>query len=201
MASSSGTRAERPSKAAAWPRPSSASNFSPQGLPTVNEDWTFDLQGISDAALVRLSAQAAGWYLKAVMVNGKDMTDTPLDFSGGKEVADVQVIVTQTRSEVSGVVADAQNAAVAEYAVVVFPEDRDKWTPQSRFMGSGRPDQQGGFKITGLPPGRYLAAAIDYLETGAERDPELLERLRTSATPVTLGEGESKRVTLKIVAY
>jgi hypothetical protein len=135
------------------------------------------------------------------MLNGKDVTDTPLDFSGGGDISDVQVVVTKTRSEVGGTVADAQNAPVAEYVAVLFPEEREKWTAQSRFMGSGRPDQQGRYKITGLPAGKYLVAAVDYLETGADRDPELLDRLKESATPVTLGEGESKTLNLKLVTY
>ena len=182
-------------------RASGRSNFGGPGLATVNADWTFDLPGIVDAGIVRLSSQAVGWHLKAVMVNGKDVTDTPLDFSGGREVNDVQVVVTRTRSEVAGVVTDSQNAPVAEYVALVFPEEREQWTTQSRFMGSGRPDQQGRFKITGLPPGRYLVAAVDYLETGAERDPDLLGQLKSSATLVSLGEGESKTVSLKVVTY
>jgi hypothetical protein len=64
---------------------------------------------------------------------------------------------------------------------------------------SARPNQ-GVFKINGLPPGRYLAAAIDYLEAGAARDPAVLERLRSAAVPVTLGEGESTTIALKVIA-
>jgi hypothetical protein len=95
---------------------------------------------------------------------------------------------------------DAQNAPVTEYAAVVFPEEREKWTAQ-RFISAGRPDQQGAFKIGGLPSGRYLVAAVDYLETGAEFDPQVLERLRNVATPVVVGEGESKAVNLKLIAF
>ena len=52
--------------------------------------------------------------------------------------------------------------------------------------------------MAGLPAGKYFAAALDYIETGSERDPDLLERLRERATWVTLGEGEAKSLTLSI---
>ena len=53
-------------------------------------------------------------------------------------------------------------------------------------IGAGRPDQQGRFTIAGLPPGDYLAAAVEYLEAGAERDPDLLAKLLEKATSLTL---------------
>jgi hypothetical protein len=168
---------------------------------TVNDDGTFEISGILGEVMVRSTTQAPGWYLKAVMINGTDTIDMPIDFGEGREISDVQMILTRVRSGVTGSVADAQNAPVGEYVAVVFPEAREHWTAQSRFIASGRPDQKGAFKIEGLPPGRYLVAAVDYLETGAERDPELLERLKGAATAVTLGDGESKTVSLKLIAY
>jgi hypothetical protein len=70
------------------------------------------------------------------------------------------------------------------------------WTAQSRFIAVGRPDQQGQVRILGLPPGRYLAAAVDFLETDEERDPELLAGLESAAQPVTLADADTKRIVL-----
>jgi hypothetical protein len=72
-------------------------------------------------------------------------------------------------------------------------------TPFSRFIAADRPDQQGRFRVGGLPGGRYLVTAVDYLETGTERDPELLTRLRERAVLLTLEEGETKDIDLKLV--
>ena len=49
--------------------------------------------------------------------------------------------------------------------------------------------------------GRYLATAVEYLAVGEERDPELLDRLQRSATRATLGEGESKTLSLTLATY
>jgi hypothetical protein len=62
-----------------------------------------------------------------------------------------------------------------------------------------RPDQQGAFQVKDLPPGRYLAAAVDYLEEGEETNPDALERLRNTATPFALEEGDTKTLALKVV--
>ena len=83
--------------------------------------------------------------------------------------------------------------------MVIFTEDRQQWTPQSRFIAAGRPDHNGQFRISGLPPGRYLAIAVDHLEAEGERDPELLARLKDRATQLILGEGESKTISLGLI--
>jgi hypothetical protein len=166
-----------------------------------NADWTFDVADLAGTGMLRLRAPVNGWFLKAVTIEGKDVTDTPVEFTGIRTYRDVQVVLTQKRSEVTGTVTDARNQPTTDYVVLVFPEDRSQWTPQSRFIGTGRPDQQGQFKISGLPPGRYLAAAIDYLATGQGSDPDLLERLQSEAIRLTLAEGESRSLGLKLTAY
>lgn len=69
-----------------------------------------------------------------------------------------------------------------------------------RGLAAGRPDQRSEFKIVGLPAGRYLAAAVDYLPPGDEHDPDLLNRLEAIATRLTLVDGETATVSLKTVA-
>ena len=169
------------------------------GRSVTNPDWTFELNGLFGAPVLRLGRQSNGWYLKSVVVDGRDVTDTPLDFEGNREIKDVQVVLTQKQTELSGGATDDQSAVVNDYAAVVFAEDRAQWTPLGRSIAAGRPDQQGRFKIVGLPPGRYLAAAVDYLPTGSERDPELLARLVEQAARFTLAEGETRTLNLRLM--
>jgi hypothetical protein len=82
--------------------------------------------------------------------------------------------------------------------VVAFAADSRKWGPHTRFIRSVRPDQSGNFKLAGLPPEDYLVAALEYLEPGDEGDPDLLERLRPAAIPVSIREGASKTLALKL---
>jgi hypothetical protein len=168
------------------------------GNVTWKNDGTFEMTGQFGERLIRLQAPSDGWYLKAVMLGGRDVTDTPINFDNGNTLTGLEVVVTQKQTEVKGSAVDRQGTGVLEYVAVVFSEDRQRWTAHSRHTTAGRPDQRGQFKVAGLPPGSYLASAVEFLETGQEHDPELLNRLATNAERVVLGEGESKSVTLRI---
>jgi hypothetical protein len=49
-----------------------------------------------------------------------------------------------------------------------------------------------------MPPGSYNIIAVDYVEAGAWGDPELLERLKAHAKRITVSEGGSERLDLKL---
>jgi hypothetical protein len=170
-----------------------------QGDPTWQDDWTFSIAGLNSHRLLRVdSGNSSGWFVKAVMLDGRDVTDIPLDFDDGREVKGLEIIVTRKRSGVSGDVRDSRGQLASRYAVVLFPDDDRRWTPDSRFISSGRADQNGRFRIDGMPDGEYLVAAVEFLESGEERDPELLRQLRSRATRVTLGEGETRTISLRL---
>ena len=59
--------------------------------------------------------------------------------------------------------------------------------------------QTGRFTRVGLSPGRYHAVAVNYLQSGAERDSSILERLAAQARSLTLGEGGSRDMDFRIV--
>lgn len=161
------------------------------------KEWTFEIPALTGSGVIRADLPR-GWFLKSVLLDGRDVTDTALDFETyqGKPL---EVVVTQTATEISGRVADASGRAVTNYVAVAFAEDSRRWTPMTRGIVSVRPDQQGRFSIRGLPAGRYLVAAVDYLPPGQERDPRTLERLRSGAAAVALAEGATQDVTLTVV--
>jgi hypothetical protein len=165
--------------------------------PHAKDDGTFSIDAIFAPGMVRVDAAPSGWFLKAVRLGDRDVTDVALG-RPDTEISGVEMVLTRTRGEVSGSVVDGLGAATSDYTVIVFPEDRSQWTLTSRFLFNARPDREGQFKIRGLPPGRYLVAAADYVEKGGERDPELLERLRSKATAVSLSDGDVKTMTLTL---
>jgi hypothetical protein len=84
--------------------------------------------------------------------------------------------------------------------VVVFADDERLWTFPERFVRAIRSDDQGRFTVRGLPPGvGYLAAAVGYIEDGESEDPEFLARLCDRAASVSLREGETKTIELRLV--
>jgi hypothetical protein len=167
------------------------------GLPEpLGPDWTFDLAGLLGTGEVSVFG-AGDWRLKSVLRNGVDVTHEGIDFQG-TDVDGLDVVLTQTVTMLSGTIGVAAGAPAPDAVVVVFADDPERWGARSRFVRAVRPDRDGRFMIGGLPPFRYVAIAIDSLEPGEERDPELLERLRPRGTRVTLGEGESRTVDLRM---
>jgi protocatechuate 3,4-dioxygenase beta subunit len=182
-------------------------SISPTGAPvitsgpsiaSVNDDWTFTLANLTGSLLLRVNPPQT-WAVKSITLNGMDYTDSAIDFRGD-DVEGLDVVLTQKISELSGSVVDDRGGKVTDATVVYFADDRDKWVPFTRWVRSARPDQDGRYKIRGLPPGRYIAVALDYLEPGEEADPEMLDRLRSRGIRVSVGEGDTRQVDLKVIA-
>jgi len=170
------------------------------GSGRVGEDWNFELRGITDARLFRVNAPQ-GWMLKSVGLNGQDITDTAMEFPPGQTVGGLQVVLTKKVSALSGIVTDARGKPLLDSTVVVFPANEKLWTFQSRFIKAARPDQDGTYRMTGLPPGEdYLVVALQGLEDGQAGDPEFLATIRELGTKFAIGDGETKAVDVKLSA-
>ena len=167
------------------------------GPPVTRDDWTFELQGLRGRGFIRAGTMS-DWEMKRVRREGVDITDTPLDFA--TDVGGLEIELTQQLTTVSGGISNDRGGMALDATVIVFADDPAKWGPHSRFINSARPDQEGRFTIRGLPPGRYVAIAVGYLEPGEERDPDLLEAWRRNGTPFTLSEGKTHVLDLKLSA-
>ena len=167
----------------------------PGGPPVVREDWSFELQGLRGRGFIR-AGSADDWQMKRVRRQGVDLTDTPLDFAA--DIDNLEIELTDRITTVSGGVSDDRGRPALDATIIAFADDPGKWGRHSRFIQAARPDQQGRFTIRGLPPGKYVAIAVDYLEPGEERDPDLLAGWRPRGTIFTLTEGETHALDLKL---
>ncbi len=164
----------------------------------VTPDLTFEISGLAGRQTFRTGVLPEGWFLKSVTHDGVDITDAGYEFRPGQHVSDIQIRLTRRATTLSGTVQEDAGNPVADYTVVAFSTNPDKWGYQTRFVRSARPDQAGTFTIRALPPDRYFVVALEYLETGQEFDPEQLASWRTGATTIELREGETKTQSLKM---
>jgi hypothetical protein len=166
----------------------------------VESDGTFRVSGLRGRRIFRVNGLPPTWVLQAVRLNGTDITDTGVEFKGDSNEEGLEIVLTDRVSEINGKVTDTNGQPTREYTVVIFPDDATRWTFPSRYVRAARPDQQGLFKVRGLPPDdRYLAVAVDYIEEGEGGDPQFLEQIKDRATRVGLGEGEVKALDLKLI--
>jgi hypothetical protein len=197
-------RADEVQVFASAPDPMAQINFG-GGPPKINPDYTFELSSLSDRRIVRAGIQMSSaqmnqtWSLKAVYYDGTDVTDTGIEFTPGRSYEGIQVVFTQKTTELSGLVSDSRGRPITDATVVIFPANREKWTLQSRFMRTARPDTQGRYNFRNLPPyDDYLIIAVQNLESGQGADPDFLTRAREEGKSVGLTEGEKKAFDVKL---
>jgi hypothetical protein len=171
--------------------------------PKVNDDYTFELTSLSERRLIRANANTggspSGWYLKAIMFDGEDVTDRGIEFTPGRAYEGLQIIFTQKTTALSGLVTDDRNRPVLDATVLVFPANRELWTFFSRYLRTARPDTNGHYDLKSLPPADdYLIIAVQNLEPGQGTDPEFLARAKEEAKSFSMNEGETKAVDIKL---
>jgi hypothetical protein len=164
----------------------------------VLNDWTFSVCGVYGPSRIRATVPD-GWMVKAILQDGRDVSDTVFDLRVGESLTGLDVVVTDRINTVSGQLTDDKGAPLADGTIIVFATDPDKWMEDSRFVRSVRPDQQGKYQIRGLPPGEYFGVAIDYVEEGTWNDPEYLESIRGLAQRFTLGDADTHALMLKLL--
>src|SRR5205814_5468451 len=91
----------------------------PGGGPTipdsgrVREDWSFTVSNAYGASRL-VASLPDGWSLKAILHDGRDVTDVPMEMKSGEELTGVQVIVTNRVTAVTGQLANDKGAPVAD---------------------------------------------------------------------------------------
>ena len=166
-------------------------------------DQTFEYRGVFGPNFLTAQARNPEWFVKSISYQGQDLTDSAFDFGSTETFRDIEVVVSAAAAGLRGRVTDDRAFAVRNSAVAIFPTDRSKWTLRSRWMRTAASNQEGMFRITGLVPGEYWVVAVDRLDgsnvAGDLQSPEALDALATRAMRITLGEGQSRDVTLRLV--
>ena len=164
-------------------------------------DDTFEFQGVFGPTVLRELFQENDRYLKSVVIKGQEQVDSPFDFGTSGTFSDIEVLVSAFGAAVRGRVTDDRAAPVRDYTVVVFSTLPDRWSVFSRWVKKADRPSADGFTVRGLPPGDYWVAAIERRNSTFEptADPDLLESLSSHAVRITLGEGQSQDLTLRLV--
>ena len=151
------------------------------------------LQDVTPATRARTT-----WWLKAIAVNGRDVTDEPIDIDPSGAMLDI--VMTNRASSVRGPVSWNRQRNPRKPVVVVFVDDDSRWTRPSRFVGTSEVDDDGRYDVRGLPAGaRYLAVAVEGASRAAAVRPEMLQELRPFAVPLRVDDGGTHELGLTAV--
>ena len=162
------------------------------------DDGSFELKSAPGQMRIRRVGPMGGWSVRAVRLNGTDITDAGVEFKPNEDISGLEVELTNKVTVISGLVTNARGETVKEYAAIAFAQDKEKWKVFGRYQSMGRPDQDGRFKISGLPPSDYYVVALEKIDPGQMTDPDFLDAIRIRAIPITIREGETRTVDLKV---
>jgi len=179
-----------------------APNARAAGLPGhADETGAFKTPAVAPGRyLVRVGGILPDWSLKSVTVDGRDVSESPLDLRA--DVNTVVITFTDRPTKLNGVVRTTEGSADADAVVVVFPVDQSGWADYGynpRRVRSTHAARNGSYTIAGLPPGDYYVAAIHEDTTPQWQEPRVMEDLARGATQVRLGDGDTRSQDLKAV--
>jgi beta-lactamase regulating signal transducer with metallopeptidase domain len=160
------------------------------GGPRADKDGGFSGEAPGGPLRVRLAELPKGWMVRAISVDGNDATDRPFDF--GDSAHRIEVVLTDRLTRVTGHVYDKNGLTIPDATVLVFPDDRSRWAPGGERIQPVNVRRDGSFDLEGLPPSDYLAVDATRVPSYSYRDPDVLEKLRATATRFRLGDGEQR---------
>ncbi|MEP6915463.1 MAG: carboxypeptidase-like regulatory domain-containing protein [Acidobacteriota bacterium] len=174
----------------------SAASTPRMGRPTETDAGQFTLTDVMAGQYVLRASAPTGWMMKAVYVDGQDVTDQPIEVKGDA-ISGINVIFTDKIAAMIGTVRDARGAGAAGITVIAFPTDEKLWLPQSRHILTARTNPSGGYTLASMPPGDYLVVAVDDVEPGEWFDPAFLDQMKERATRAKVEESDQKTLDLK----
>ena len=169
------------------------------GEPKVNDDWTFEITGLSEPRVIGATlVDSQDWALKAVYLGGQEVTDSRSSSCPDVTSRACKSCSPESERSLSGGITNERGQPETDATVIIFADDRARWTYASRFVRTARPNQDGRYSVRGMPPHDYFVVAVRDIESGQWQDPDVLESLRDQAARVSLGEGEIKVQDLKV---
>jgi hypothetical protein len=160
---------------------------------------TFEIEGLMPGEYVlRAVGLSPRQAIKSIVSGAIDYTTRPFDAAAGQDF-DVVVTYTDRVASLTGRVADAARPI----SVLAFPASRDQWTryglSAARFKMAPVAND-GSYRIENIPAGSYLLVAVDTAQSSRRFEPAFLEAAAQSASPVTVGWGETRSVDLNVSA-
>jgi hypothetical protein len=145
---------------------------------------------------------------------------------GAEPWKDLEIVLTDKRTELTMQVADEQGNTTRDYVALVFSTDKARWSPNgSRYVrpyvpppiaAGGSPAfgavlnssdavvavTPGGSNarpdtLNGMPPGDYYVVALDDIDGDSVRDLDVLEQLSRRAARMALADGAPAQINLR----
>jgi hypothetical protein len=141
-----------------------------------------------------------GWTVESGTTGDRDIVDDPIDIRSNI----VDLVLTLTDRPLGTIAGSALSGGqpATDASVVVFPANanqRRDTSVSARRLRAIRAQVTGAFAVANLPPGDYLALALDADPPAGWQNPQHLEAWEKVATRVTVALGEVQRLNLEVI--
>lgn len=166
----------------------------------VDDNLRFEVKGLYRMPLaVGVQGLPDGWVVKAVRLDGRDITHVAVDFAGAATTSPLEIVLTNRVARPLVRVTDDRGLPVTLPLVVAMPADPSRWRLGTRPV-MAKPALDGALKLEALLPGDYFLAALPSYEFSIlMRDPGRVESLAAVATRVRIAEGQTGTIDLRLV--
>jgi len=159
--------------------------------PEAGPAGTFVMRNLFGPRVLRFGYRIAPdspWWPSRVMLDGKDVTNVPTDFSRHPD-GQIEVVFTQHPARLAGIVSEAQGRPANAPWVIVTGSDAASWQPWATTSQVVQGSATGRFAVT-VPPGEYRINAVPgstFASSSVARDG--MHRVAFGGVTVTSGFG------------
>lgn len=164
---------------------------------SVKPDGTFVMEQVSrERFRLTVSGLPDGYYVRTLRSGNQDITDLGFDLSSAGSMADLEVILSNKSGSLGGSVKDEDKTAI-ERTVTLIPDPIKPLRPDliRRFTTLS----DGTFQFNSVAPGDYRLYAWEEINRDLYTDPDFLKKFESSSVKVSVKEGSTERVELKII--
>jgi len=161
----------------------------------VDDKGKFSIEGLPAGPLNLEVGVREEIYVKSIVANGVDITNSPLNLTEGADVKNAQIVLGDDMGTLKGVLRSASGKP-ASLAVMLVPTNQAKWKARSSldsFKGEA-PNQNGEFSIKAAP-GEYFIIFVPLTTPRVISDVWLKERT-ANAQRILLAPNATQTVTL-----
>jgi hypothetical protein len=165
----------------------------------IADDMTFELTALPGRNRLNAINVPSGWTMRSVRVNNVDVIDDGVEVKPGDRIAGVDIEVTDKIATISGLATTARGEPAKACTLLIFPTDEKRWKQGGgRYVQTAVAGRDGRYRLSSVVPADYYIIALDKVEPGEWYEPGFFDRVRSNAKSVSINEGETKTVDLKV---
>jgi hypothetical protein len=189
-----------PGQISIWASPLTRATFSAEseGSAGTSIPGEFKLESmLIDDYNVRVMGVPSGFYVKDVLYANRSVKDQPLHLGTAIGDAALRIVLARDGGTASVLVADKDNHPVSGANIVLLPAGVASEAMVPSVMISGETDQEGTYTSPPLPPGKYLAMALDAPVEPLPASVSKLWRSRGRAKELEISSGNQVQLNLR----